>query len=132
MNSFHVLAIDDNDSLSETEKAILERVNADKYDFKKVGKEKAAKIRKMVRENVGFDTTVADLSILAFNEQQEILQKQLENLMTKYNIGPQTEELTRYFEDAINSEQGITVEVDTDDIVFKKAMKNVAKSILSK
>ena len=132
MSSFHVLAVDDNDNLTETEKAILERVNADKYNFKKVGKENAAKIRKMVRENVGFDTTVSDLAILDFNEQQEIIQKQLKSLMTKYYIKPQTEELTRYFEDAINSEQGITVEVDTDDIVFKNAMRNVAKSISSK
>lgn len=132
MQFFHVLAVDDNDELTENEKAILERVNADKYDFKKVGKEKAAKIRKMVRENVGFDTTVSDLSILAFNDQQEMLQNQLNSLMTKYNIKPQTEELTRYFEDAIKSEQGITFEVNSDDIVFKKALKNVFKGASSK
>ncbi|MQR27559.1 hypothetical protein GFV13_10030, partial [Leuconostoc mesenteroides] len=60
MSSFHVLGVDDNDNLTESEKAILERVNADKYIFKMVVKEKASNILKMVREIVGFDTTVSD------------------------------------------------------------------------
>ena len=128
MQSFHVLAVDDNADLSEDEKAILARVNADKYDFKKVGKEKAARIRKMVRENVGFDTTVAELAILAFQEQQENLKKQLDSLMTKYNIGPQTEELTRYFEASIADGKGIDYQHDDNDVVYRKAFRKAIKS----
>ena len=70
MGSFQVLALDDNDNISEVDKAVLRSVNDDKFNFKNVGKAYAAKIRKMVRENVGFDTTVADMAIIAFKQQQ--------------------------------------------------------------
>ena len=107
MGSFQVLALDDNDDISEVDKAVLRAVNDDKFNFKNVGKAYAAKIRKMVRENVGFDTTVADMAIIAFKQQQSELKATLEDLMIKYNIRPEVEELTRYFEIVIDESMAI-------------------------
>ena len=129
MQSFHVLAVDDNDDLSEVDKAVIERVNADKFNFKNISKPYAAKIRKMVRENIGFDTTISELSLKAFNEQKDILQEQLNNMLTKYNIGSQTEEMTQYFEWQAEQEVNIDLSViDMDSALAKNVVRSIAKS----
>lgn len=129
MQSFHVLAVDDNDDLSEIDKAILARVNADKFDFKRVGKRYAAKIRKMVRENVGFDTTVAELSLKTFSEQKDELQRQLDSMLAKYNIGAQTEEMTAYFEEELKQTGNLDFSVvESDSALERNVIRNIAKS----
>lgn len=128
IQSFHVLAVDDNDELSEIDKAVLRSVNDDKFDFKKVSKDYASKIRKMVRENEGFDTTVSELSIKAFNEQKDNLQHQLDNMLTKYNIGEQVEEMTYYFEQQAEIENNIDLSViDEESVLRKKVIQAIAK-----
>ena len=126
MQSFHVLTLDDNDDISEIDKAVIERVNSDKFNFKKVSKDYATKIRKMVRENVGFDTTVSEFSLKAFNEQKEELQKQLDNMLAKYNIGEQTAEMTAYFEQQLNQTSNIDLSVVESGSVLER---NVVRSI---
>jgi len=129
MHSFHVLAVDDNGDISEIDKAVIERVNSDKFNFKKVSKDYATKIRKMVRENVGYDTTISELSLKAFNEQKDILQEQLNNMLTKYNIGSQTEEMTQYFEWQAEQEGNIDLSViDMDSALAKNVVRSIAKS----
>ncbi|WP_260376834.1 replication initiation factor domain-containing protein, partial [Leuconostoc falkenbergense] len=126
MQSFHVLTLDDNDDISEIDKAVIERVNSDKFNFKKVSKDYATKIRKMVRENVGFDTTVSEFSLKAFNEQKDELQKQLDNMLAKYNIGEQTAEMTAYFEQQLNQTSNIDLSVVESGSVLER---NVVRSI---
>lgn len=131
MQSFHVLAVDDNDDISEIDKAVIERVNSDKFNFQKVSKDYATKIRKMVRENVGFDTTVSELSLKAFNEQKDELQKQLDNMLAKYNIGAQTEEMTTYFEQELNQTGNIDLSVvESGSVLERNVVRNIAKSWL--
>ena len=132
MQSFHVLAVDDNDDIGEVDKAVLKMVNADDFDFKKVGKAYAAKIRKMVRENVGFDTTVSEIAMQAFEEQKDDLQKQLDAMLAKYDIKSQTEEMTAYFEAEI--EQTGTLDMGhvsnswEQSKLERKVMENLFKS----
>ena len=128
MGSFQVLALDDNDDISEVDKAVLRAVNDDKFNFKNVGKAYAAKIRKMVRENVGFDTTVADMAIIAFKQQQSELKATLEDLMIKYNIRPEVEELTRYFEIVIDESMAIDYKLDENDVAYRKAFRKAIKN----
>ena len=129
MASFHVAAIDDNDEISEIDKAVLAAVSADKFDFKNVSKRYASKIRKLIRENEGFDTTVSELSIKAFNEQKDNLQHQLDNMLTKYNIGEQVEEMTAYFEEQAEVENNIDLSVIEEDSALRK---QVIRSIVKK
>lgn len=128
MGSFQVLSLDDNDDISEVDKAVLRAVNDDKFNFKNVGKAYAAKIRKMVRENVGFDTTIADMAIIAFKQQQSELKATLEDLMIKYNIRPEVEELTRYFEIVIDESMAIDYKLDETDVAYRKAFRKAIKN----
>lgn len=90
MKQIHVLAIDNKDDIStEIDNVVIERVNFDRFNLQNVDKKYAAKIRKMVHENVGFDTIVAELSLKIFNEQKDELQKQLDCMFAKYNMGAQ-------------------------------------------
>lgn len=98
MQSFHVLSFDANDDISEIDKAVLRAVTTDDFDFKNVSKPYATKIRKLVRENSGFDTTLAEMAVEAFKKQKDDLQRQLDTMLARYDIKAQTDEITAYFE----------------------------------
>lgn len=82
----------------------------------------------MVRENVGFDTTVADMAIIAFKQQQSELKATLEDLMVKYNIRPEVEELTKYFELVIDESMAIDYKLDENDVAYRKAFRKAIKN----
>ena len=86
----------------------------------------------MVRENVGFDTTVSEIAMQAFEEQKDDLQKQLDAMLAKYDIKAQTEEMTAYFEAEI--EQTGTLDMGhvsnswEQSKLERKVMENLFKS----
>lgn len=128
MQSFHILAIDENDEISEIDKAVLKSAIDDNFDFSRVGKRYAAKIRKLIRENEGFDNTISEMSIKAFNAQKDELQNQLDNMLTKYNIGEQVEEMTAYFEEQAEVENNIDLSViEEDSALRKQVIRSIAK-----
>ena len=83
----------------------------------------------MVRENVGFDTTVAELSLKTFSEQKDELQRQLDSMLAKYNIGAQTEEMTAYFEEELKQTGNLDFSVvESESALERNVIRNIAKS----
>lgn len=85
LSSFHILNYYD-ESVSPIDRAVLFAREYGVVNFDEFSKHYAAKLRKMTRENQGYNASFAEFAYKVYQEQRPQLQEQIDALVQKYDL----------------------------------------------